>query len=37
MVYKVRSIQPLAVDESDEFDAVVEADSTVGPSQATYH
>jgi hypothetical protein len=34
MVYKVKAIRPLSVEESDEFDAIVEVDWLAGPGQA---
>jgi hypothetical protein len=33
MVYKVKAIRPLSVEESDEFDAIAEVDWLAGPAQ----
>ena len=36
MVYRVKSVQPLEPSESDEFDAIVEAEWVAGPGEAGY-
>ena len=36
MVYEVRLVLSYGLDESDQFDAVVEADWRLGPAQAGY-
>jgi hypothetical protein len=36
MVYRVKRVQPLDVSESDEFDAIVEAEWAAGPAQAEF-
>jgi len=36
MVYRVKSVRPLALSESDEFDAIVEAEWVAGPAQAGF-
>jgi hypothetical protein len=33
MVYKVKAIRPLSVEESDEFDGIAEVDWLTGPAQ----
>jgi hypothetical protein len=36
MVYRVKRVQPLDPSESDEFDAIIEAEWVAGPAQAGY-
>jgi hypothetical protein len=36
MVYTVKAIQPLTVEESDEFDAIAEVDWLAGPAQVGF-
>jgi hypothetical protein len=36
MVYRVTRVQPLDPSESDEFDAIVEADWVAGPAESGY-
>jgi len=37
MVYKVKAIRPLSVEESDEFDAIAEVDWRAGPAQSGFN
>jgi hypothetical protein len=36
MVYQVTGIQPLSVDESEDFNAIIHAEWRAGPAQAGY-
>jgi hypothetical protein len=36
MLYRVKRVQPLDLSESDEFDAIVEAEWAAGPAQAGF-
>lgn len=37
MVYEVKEIRPLSVEESDEFDAIAEVEWRAGPAQAAFN